>query len=220
MITPVQHAAILDAVEEYLDAQREEAETFIGNAYTHGREGVAELAGADILLDDIDAAKVATLVQGNFDLIVSVADRWVGDVQDLVAQGYLDGESPVDIASRLSAYFEGMPGNWGVIARDQVAKAQQEGRNTTYREIGSEKVEITCAPDACDECDPYDGLIVGVDEDDSRPQFHIQCACMDVPVLDPQEDESPPEEVDAAEEEAQDGDHTSGREESDAADEG
>ena len=211
MITPAQHQAILDAVEEYLDEQRAEADKFIGAAFTHGREGIAELAGADIVQGELDAAKVETLVQANFDLIVSVADRWVSDVQDLVGEGYLAGESPVDIASRLSGYFGKMPGNWGVIARDQVAKAQLEGRNTTYGEIGSTQVEVTCAPDACDECTAYDELVVGLDDDDSRPQFHIQCACMDVPALETQ-DPSPQEDVDQANEKSDDADHSSNRE--------
>lgn len=184
MLTPEQLAAVRQAVEEYLADQQETGDQFIGNAYANGRGGVADIAGAEVVKDTLEGARIASLQDANFDLIVSVANKWVDDIQSLVGDSYLAGESPVDIAGHLSTYFERMPGNWSTIARDQVAKAQLAGRNATYDQIGQEKVEVTLAPDACGVCKPHNRNIVLVTDSAHRPQFHIQCACMDVPVVD------------------------------------
>jgi hypothetical protein len=211
VLTPEQHQAVLDALGEYLAEQQELSEQFVGNAYSAGRSGVAELAGADVVVDALEGARLASLQDTNFDLIVSVANSWIGDIQSLVGDAYLLGESPVDIAGRLSAYFERMPGNWSVIARDQVAKAQYAGRNATYAQIGQDRVEITVAPDACEECDPFDGDIVDVDDEDNRPQYHIQCACMDVPTA-PEDTSTSDEQLGEDQADSEEGDH-GGREE-------
>lgn len=182
--TESQRRAIGDAIQNYIDAQAKNQGLFVGNAFAHGRESTAELAGATVVEGKLDEARQASLKSDNFDLITGQAGELSGQIESITASFYQEGKSPNELESNLRATFGTVENSWRNIARDQVAKAQLSGRNTTYAQIGQTKCEVTCAPDACDECLPSDGDIVDVADEGARPQFHIQCACMDIPTIE------------------------------------
>lgn len=201
-------------VERYIEEQSRAQELFVGTAYAHGRDQIAELAGADIIRTALDERRLADIVRTNVDRITGQAGDLREEIFGLVEDFYSRGAAPGELEAKLRTTFGVVENSWRNIARDQVAKAQLEGRNATYAELNWEFVEVTCAPDACEECNPYDGEIVNVVDDASRPQYHIQCACMDVPV--PPEDASPTEPADLADDASQSDDagHDSNRDNS------
>lgn len=211
-LTPERRQQILDLVSDYLQAQDGNIEEHIGAAYALGREGIAAMVDAEVIQSILDDAKLATLLETNFGLITGQASTVQGRIMDLAEKSYFQGRSPNELESDLRKEFGSMSNNFRTIARDQVAKAQYEGRNATYSQLGTEQVEVTCAPDACDECTPYDEMILDVDNDGDRPQYHIQCACMDVPVpVEEREPEATDEELSDAQDESESGDHESDR---------
>src|SRR5882724_1833506 len=171
-VTQAQRDRAAAAFQAYIERQQGVAETFMGNAFAHGREATAELAGADVVTGALEQARIDSLIQDNFDLITGQAGRASDTVMTVVSEAYQAGNAPDEVERALRNEIGAVENNWGVIARDQVAKAQFEGRNATYSQIGTSQVEVTCAPDACDECTPQDGDIVDVLDVGGRPQFH------------------------------------------------
>lgn len=207
-LTPERRQQILDLVNDYLQEQDTNIEQHIGAAYSLGRDGIAAMADASVILDIIDESRLESLLTSNFQLIGGQASAVSGRIMDMAEKAYMQGHSPNELEGDLRKQFGEMGNNFRTIARDQIAKAQLEGRNGTYRQIGTEQVEVTCAPDACEECDPFDGMVVDVDDDDNRPQYHIQCACMDVPIpVEEPEPEATDDEISQAQDQSEEGDH-------------
>lgn len=76
-----------------------------------------------------------------------------------------------------------------LIARTETSLAHNEGAVQSYIDSGVvEGKEWLIASDACDECLPYNGEVVGVNETFSNgeyaPPLHPNCRCTTIPVID------------------------------------
>jgi HK97 family phage portal protein len=114
----------------------------------------------------------------------TVNDTMQQQIEDIISKGMEDGSTYGEIADRLQVSFGVDPNNPDFpgymaerIARTESQWAINQGMLEQYKEIGVTKVNIVCAPDACDDCidaasdNPYD-----VSEEDILP-IHCNCRC-------------------------------------------
>lgn len=137
----------------------------------------------------IDALYQTTLVFSR-----QVVDRERDGLKQLLLNAVKDGDSADEINDAIMLFFEdgihyiGDDGavlrtlpqdSWiDMVARTEIARAQNGGISDTYKAAGVELVEFITAEDelVCPECEDLDGTIMDVDSDDVPP-IHPSCRC-------------------------------------------
>jgi len=183
-MTPSQSAKLMEALDKYLVDARAEAERILKENYLTGKDTVlGEVFGTRGFMADPDMIFASSLTQANVDLISGIGRNYLEEVDGLTRKALEDRISPVDLEAMFNKANLKFESSNQIVAFDQVAKAQELGRNKEYAELGVNKVQVMVAPDACEICQPYHESIQDITGGD-RPQYHIQCLCYDIPARD------------------------------------
>jgi hypothetical protein len=183
-MTPSQQENMLKALDKYLTDARSEAERIVKDQYMVGKHTVMDSVypGLRGFMSDPEKVFANGLVRGNVDLISGFSKKYLGEVESLTRQALEGNISPNDLITMFNKADLKFASSAKVVAYDQVAKAQELGRNTEYAQLGVEYVDVSVAPDACEICQSkVSDKPVHISDVDNRPQFHIECLCFDLP---------------------------------------
>lgn len=95
-----------------------------------------------------------------------------------LALGFEAGESIQELTKRIEGYFDvNAKLRAETISRTEVISAFNEGHLHRYELEGVDKSEFYAAPDACDECLPYDGEVFITKDAHGIIPVHPRCRC-------------------------------------------
>ncbi len=154
----------------------------------NGEAAMAEL-GVEIAFDVGNPAVVRWIKSHTGESIKSILDTTFDALKRTLAEGVAAGESIPKLAARITAEYKQCKGYKAVrIARTETISASNNGALEAYKQSGVvEKKEWLIAGDACDDCIPLDGEVVGLHESFSvgvdAPPLHPNCRCTILPVI-------------------------------------
>ncbi len=126
-----------------------------------------------------------------------VVDRERDAIKRTIADGIEQGIPTEEIAQSLrdllhDVHITGDDGSitrfipldsWAeLVARTETSRAYNGGALDLYQSAGVEKVQILTADDerVCEICEPKDGEVVSIDDEDAGASFHASCRCVAV----------------------------------------
>ncbi len=96
--------------------------------------------------------------------------------------GFEAGESIRQIAARIEGYFtDNAEYRANMVSRTEVIAASNEGALHRFESEGIDKSEFFIAPDACEECIPYDGKVYATKDSHGIIPIHPNCRCVWLP---------------------------------------
>ena len=102
-----------------------------------------------------------------------------------LALGFEAGESIQQLTKRIEGYFaDNAKTRAELVSRTEVISASNEGALHRFELEGVDKSEFFIAPDACEECIPYDGKIYPTKEAHGIIPIHVNCRCVFLPVIE------------------------------------
>lgn len=106
----------------------------------------------------------------------------LGAIKAGMLDGFAAGDSPVEIARRLSADLEGYEkGRLLTIVRTEIGLASEAGIRDEFRAQGIERVEVIGDSGTDSLCTDHIGNVYSIDDADSLPLYHPNCFCSVVP---------------------------------------
>lgn len=158
------------------------------NAEAYAQTRAAEMVGRKLVDGEL-------VENGGWSIPSSTRDMIRGRVADAMEQGF----SNEDLAKAIREDEAFSKERATVIARTETANADVQGKLSGWKATGIVAgKEWLAAPDCCDECQAYDGMIVALDEGfpEGDPALHPQCRCDVLPVLsDEMPDADEPEDA-------------------------
>jgi len=99
--------------------------------------------------------------------------------------GFEAGESIPQLTKRIEGYFiENAKSRAETISRTEVIASANEGALHRFETEGVDKSEFLAAPDACEQCLPYNGKIYPTKESHGIIPIHPRCRCVWLPYLE------------------------------------
>ena len=99
--------------------------------------------------------------------------------------GFEAGESIQQLILRIEGYFtENAKTRAEMVSRTEIIASSNEGALHRYELSGIDKSEFFIAPDACEECIPYDGKIYATKDSHGIIPIHPNCRCVWLPVVE------------------------------------
>lgn len=180
-MTPAEIQKMMEALTVFMGDARHEAEQILINQYGVGAASVRNSLGMSYgFMSDPEHIFMNSVVMDNVERLTGIGQNYIYEVDHLTREALGKGWNPEKLEHMLQKANVQVASNLRNVAWDQTAKAQQLGRDLEYKRLDVKMVEIRVAPDACPVCQPHNKDIVPRHGGD-RPQYHIQCACYDVP---------------------------------------
>ncbi len=156
-----------------------------------GRTGLAKVGidTSEAMTSHLDQAALAFAEKRGAELVTGIAETTRDYLQNLVSEAVETGASPKSLADAIEGSTAFSPERSMTIARTELAFAHVSGNLEGWKESGQvEGKEWLIASDACEECEPLNGVVVGLDEDfpdgaGDGPPKHPRCRCDILPVL-------------------------------------
>jgi SPP1 gp7 family putative phage head morphogenesis protein len=169
-------AAGTDALSELnlFDAATLKRMTARATAYAQNR--AAELVGMKM----VDGELVA-----NADATWSIAETTRTMIRNAVAKAMEEGAPNDELASTIRDAGAFSQARADTIARTETGFADKAGNKEGWRASGVvEGRQWVAADDCCDECQSYDGTVIGIDEEfEWGDEAHPNCRCTEIAVL-------------------------------------
>lgn len=134
-------------------------------------------------------SKVQMLFTRAYDELEGVTSTMSVKMGRVLADGFLKGNGPEDIARDLVDEVEISKSRAEMIARTEVIRAHAEGQLEGFKVLGVDEVGImvewsTAGDDVvCEECEPLEGVVLTVEEAHGLIPRHPNCRCTYVPAL-------------------------------------
>lgn len=184
-VTQAAEAADYDALRHQVEPQQEK---IVKEGARAALEQVG-IAGEDLdkMLSQVNAKAAAWAEERAGDLIDSVSETTRDRLRELVAQAIREGWSNDQLADALLGDDAFSGSRAEMIARTETADADVQGNLIGWKESGvvAQKQWIVAQDQVCDICEPFDGMIVDLDEEfpEGDPPAHPNCRCDVLPVL-------------------------------------
>lgn len=149
-------------------------------------EGAVKIDWADWSPGNQPASDVAKLLPERLESLDTTIQGVTDTQLDLIAGRLADGLAAGSNMDTIGASIDDVLGtnSRGVmIARTETTRAVEEASQSTYAENGVEEWEWLTAEDPCPDCDPFDGQVFPVGNDDPSIPYHPGCRCASAPVL-------------------------------------
>ena len=129
--------------------------------------------------------KMGVHVQENVRLIKSIPEKYHDEVERVVREGALEGQSTQEIREKVYSAGRGTTNNAKLIARDQVGKFFGQATKERHQQLGFEKFKWRTVGDdrVRDEHEPLNGEVFTWKDgaDGLFPGMDIQCRCIALP---------------------------------------
>lgn len=136
--------------------------------------------------------EVKAFVKENVNLIKSISNTYLTQVEQVVTRGARSGYTNSEIAEEIQGRFNVSESRAEFIARDQVAKFNGDLTKLRYQNVGINRYEWSTSGDerVRDSHAEKDGNIYSFDDppsDTGNPGDDFQCRCVAIPVFDEEE---------------------------------
>jgi hypothetical protein len=109
----------------------------------------------------------------------------LGEIRQAMVDGFDAGDSPTEIARRLSADLTGYErGRLETITVTEVAIASEQAIQEEFRAQGVERFEVIGNPETDEECTQHFDAAWEVGDADHIPPFHPRCLCSAIPFIE------------------------------------
>ena len=136
-------------------------------------------------IKQLDEFAKAWILQRSLTLAKSINMTTIDAIRKALVEGFSQGESIQQLTKRVEGYFEGNSRvRAEMVARTETISASNEGALHRYELEGIDKSEFYIAPDACEECVPYDGKIYLTKDSHGIIPIHPFCRCVWLPVIE------------------------------------
>lgn len=158
-------------------------------AYSVGLRRAADLVGtAQTLVPARSDPAVKEMLDNAFSRLSSSGKLRLETVRDeihgILASGADAGLNPLDVGRQLSKQFTQYSGyEFERLARTESAFASEAGNREQMMEFGVSYVTWLLSSGACPICTAYEGKIIPIEEVESQPPGHPNCACSTQPYL-------------------------------------
>lgn len=159
------------------------------------RDAGDKYGGEDLSFDYVDPAAQDYAAERGAELIgrgkrpeFAISETTRVRANDLLREALDEGLSPQEFANRLEESGLFGEARAEMIARTEVALAQNRGHMETYRELGISRVTVLDG-DGDDECATANGQEWTIEEADAEPLAHPNCTRDFVPIVDEQTNE-------------------------------
>lgn len=140
-----------------------------------------------VSFDHVDENALAYAEDRGAELIRAIDDTTREGVRDLLAKAVEEGWSPQKFRGALEEAYEFSRGRAQMIARTEVAVAQNHGLLSTSKAAGFGHVQVFDG-DGDDECAEADGQVWTIEEAEAAPTQHPNCVRSFSPVEAPDEE--------------------------------
>lgn len=135
-------------------------------------------------------SKVRLLATRAFESLKGVTATMASQMNQILAQGMIDGTGPAEIAREMTAKIDSLTETRALlIARTEVISAHAEGQLNAFEKLGVEelgvKAEWVTAGDdrVCPECHEMEGKVFSIEEAAGLIPLHPNCRCTWVPFI-------------------------------------
>lgn len=176
-------------VQELRDLLEEVATASADGTINHIFRTANQPDDIDALLEQANERAIAWARDRASNLVTDVTDTTRKAINDMTASAIERGITTSEFAGELSDAYEFSDDRATLIGRTEIASAETAGTLEGYAASGVvEKKGWSADEEACDECEPLDGVEVTLDEDfpddgGDGPPLHPACRCTVYPVV-------------------------------------
>lgn len=169
---------------------------------------IEELGGIDVVMQNIYHVEKLSLLQGKvFADLKGVTDAMSSQINKILTEGFLNGETSAMIARKLVATINGTGmGDLGItdtlgrfipaarraemIARTETIRSFHRASIEEYRNWGLEGITVLAEwgtqkdDKVCDKCSSLEGKVFTLDEIEPLIPFHVNCRCFAIPFIE------------------------------------